>query len=90
MALNRDEIQVIADQYYDQSNYDTPVERAFALLVDVAGHVYQTYMEEDVPNTDDPDSFKPSTWTGEGNGVALVQGLVENLEINFPDGRFRD
>lgn len=90
MPLSRDEIQALADERYENDNYDTPDQRAFALLVDVAGHVYESYRERFKIDLEDPDSFKPKTLGGVNYGWGLLEGLKENLEMNYPDGNFRE
>ena len=90
MPISRDEFQALADTRYDEEAYDTPDQRAFSMLVDLCSHVYQLYLEADVPNTDDPKSFTPDTLGGVPYGWGLLEGLRENMEINHPDGEFRE
>lgn len=89
MPLSRDAFQALADQHYDEDAYDNPDQRSFSMLVDLAGHVYQQYLENQKINLDDPSSFVPNTLGGVPQGFALIEGLRENLEINFPDSSFR-
>lgn len=87
--ISRDEFQALADSHYDSDVYDEPAMRSFAMLVDLASHVYQQYIENDKPDLENPDSFTPSTIGGVPHGWSLLEGLKENLEIRFPDGEFR-
>lgn len=91
LGLTRDEIEVLADAKYNDEGgeYESKSERLFAMLVDVGKAVYESYLEEDRPDIEDPSSFTPSTLAGVSHGVALVEGFRENLEINFSDGQFR-
>lgn len=88
MALNRDNIQALADTHYNDEVYEVPSERAFAFLVDVASHVYESYLEENPPSIEDPNSFMPRTMGHIPEGVALILGLAENLEMNHPGAQF--
>lgn len=90
MTLSRDEIQILAETHYSHEGMDSPPEASFAMLVDVAAHVYQQYLETDVPNIEEPSSFVPRTLGGVSQGWALIEGLIENLEMRFPDGEFRN
>ncbi len=90
MELSRERIQAIADENYDNAVYDVPEHRVFSLLVDVASHLYQSYTEIDhVSDIEDPDAFKTSMLGGVNHGWGMIQGLIENLEMNFPDAEFR-
>lgn len=89
MPLTRDEIQTLADTHYGDEAYVVPHERAFAMLVEIANHVYELYREADPIDLDDPASFLPATLGGAPHGFTLIMGLVENLEMAHPDGNFR-
>lgn len=81
-------IQAFADEHYPEG--DGPAERTFILLCRVAGHLLRQYHEQDVPNLDNPASFTPRTLGGVPHGWALLEGLKENMEIDFPDDEFRE
>lgn len=86
MRLTRDELQALADKHYPEG--EGPSERSFIFLCQLAGHLLLQYHEEDRPDSDDPESFKPQTLANVPHGFALIQGLKENLEIDFPDDEF--
>ena len=83
----RNQIQAFADMYCEEG--DDENERAFILLCKVAGHVLLQYHERTPADIEDPDSFTPQTLGGVPYGWSLVQGLTENLEMDFPDDEFR-
>lgn len=87
--MSPDDIIAIADSHYDSEHYESPSEKVFALLVDAAQTCLDLYKSEDVPDIEDPNSFKPSTIDGRGYAFTLIQGLIENLEIQNPDDDFR-
>lgn len=87
--LNRDHIQAFADKYFgDNDAYDEPSQRSFALLVQVAIHVLRQYHDEDRADLERPETFTPQTLGGIPHGVALMEGLRENLEMDCPDDDF--
>jgi len=91
MPLSGDEIQALADTHFDTDAYDTPDQRAFALLCAVGRHVYDLYVADAPPiDLDDPDSAKQTGhFAGAPAGFSLVEGFRENMEIDRPDGDFR-
>lgn len=85
--LNDDEIKALADRAYgDDDRYDTENQRLFSLLVDVAGACYRSYLDEDRPDIDRPETFTPSTLGGVPMGWSMLEGLRENMQMNMPDG----
>lgn len=91
MSLSSGAIQAIADNNYTaDEGYETPDQRLFALLVDTAGAYYKSMVEANPePTLDDPKSFGTANLAGVSNGFALIEGLIENLEMNFPHAEFR-
>jgi hypothetical protein len=89
MAISRDEWEVLIEAKYDEDDYDYPAQRAFAALVAVASYTYELYIEGDKVDIEDPDSFVPHTLGGVPLGWAMIQGLIENLEMAYPDANFR-
>lgn len=74
MKLSREEVEALADARYDDAGYETPEERLFGLLVDVAD-VYVKHLEEAA--ADHPAPFFAGTTPIE----CAMNGLHENLDM---------
>lgn len=81
MTLTRAAINLLADEHYEAETYETPEQRLFAFLVDVAD-VYLQLIEERMPS----DQAESPLIGGTMPIQAVVWGLEENLEMRQESG----
>jgi hypothetical protein len=81
MTLTKTDIENLADLHYEADTYETPDQRLFALLVDVAD-VYLQDVERRMPS----DTAESPFIGGVMPIQAVVWGLEENLEMRQESG----
>jgi len=90
--LSREQLQAhIESNFGDLADqpFESPSEISFAYLVAVAEHVFLQYTSDlVVGGLGDDEGVAPTTLAGVPHGVAMLEGLRENLAMLYPNDCF--